>query len=117
MPPYTDKKTEAKIQLAKTKIYSAIKKKYKTENKEEENINKAIKRGIQSLKKKIFLKEIVCYPTNKSGRLSVNYANIERMVPHLGETEDINQKEYDKTEKLLNTHMYAWCNIFIYFQF
>ena len=48
MPPYTEEETEAKIQLAKTKISTAIEE-YTKKSKGSENTNANIKRGIHIL--------------------------------------------------------------------
>ena len=112
MPPCAEEETEAKIQLAKTKINAAIEE-YTKKSKGSENINANIKRGIQILTEKVKRNEMICYPTDKSGRFSIdspkNY--IKSMRPHLQDAEEVNQVDYDNTEKLLNAHMSAWCLI------
>ena len=112
MPPYADEETEAKIQLAKMQINAAIEE-YAKKSKGNENIDTSIKRGLQNLAERSKRSEVVCYPTDKSGRLSIdsptNY--IESMQPHLQGMKEVTQIDYDNTEKLLNAHMSAWCTI------
>ena len=52
MPPYAEAETEAKIQLAKTKINTAIEG-YTKKSKGCENISSSVKRGIQILTEKV----------------------------------------------------------------
>ena len=112
MPPYADEETEAKIQLAKMQINAAIEE-YAKKSKGNENIDTSIKRGLQNLAERTKRSEVVCYPTDKSGRLSIetptNY--IESMRPHLQGMKEVTQIDYDNTENLLNAHMSAWCTI------
>ena len=70
MPPYADEKAEAKIQIAKMQIYAVIDR-FKIKVKGNKKI-KAVSSGIKSLKNRVKEKEIVCYPTDKSGRLSID---------------------------------------------
>ena len=57
----------------------------KVSGKTQQNLTKEQKAGLRSLRKRINNKEIVCFPTDKSGQMSVdtpeNY--IESMKPHL----------------------------------
>ena len=112
MPPFADEDTEARIQFAKTKIYAAIDKQA-TRSKGKDNVNKRLKQGLTSLQQRIKEKEIICFPTDKSGRLSVDTASIyiEGMKGHLKAVVEVDQKEYEHVEKQLNAHMHAWCNI------
>ena len=108
MPPFADEDTEARIQFAKTKIYAAIDQQA-TRSKGKDNVNKRLKQGLTSLQQRIKEKEIICFPTDKSGRLSVDTASnyIEGMKGHLKAVVEVDQKEYEHVEKQLNAHMHA----------
>ena len=69
--------------------------------------------GFKSLKERIKKKEVVCFPTDKSGRMSIytpeNYIN--SMTPHLEVTVAATAKEYVTSERFLNAHMKSWRRI------
>ena len=71
MPPYAEEETETKIQLAKTKINAAIEG-YTKKSRGCENITSSVKRGIQILTENVKRNEMICYPTDKSGRFSID---------------------------------------------
>ena len=62
---------------------------------------------------KIKSNEVICYPTDKPGRFSIDSPTncIESMKPHLQGMKEVTQIDYDNTEILLNAHMSAWCTI------
>ena len=112
MPPYADEDTEAKIDFAKSELYKIVGKYHEEEKQHHHNVDRNVKQGIASLKSRTKENSIVCYPTDKSGRMTVdNPDNYKKaMEPHLSATK-VAQSDYDKTEKLLNAHMTSWCNI------
>ena len=110
MPPYADEETEVKLNYAKSEL-CRLADKYSQE-KNENNINIDVRKGLSSLTSMINDNRIICYPTDKSGRMSVDtLENYEMSIqPHLS-TQEASEGEYLKTEKVLNAHMTAWCNI------
>ena len=67
--------------------------------------------GIKILQSRISRREIVCFPTDKSERLSIDVPDnhIESMKPHLDSTSKVDAKQYENVERTLNAHMSAWC--------
>ena len=110
--PYSDKETETKIEIAKLKINKIVDE-YSTKSKGKENLGKQERMGIKILQSRISRKEIVCFPTDKSGRLSIDVPDnyIESMKPHLDSTSKVDAKQYENVERTLNGHMSAWCRI------
>ncbi|CAI9726376.1 Hypothetical predicted protein [Octopus vulgaris] len=115
MPPYTDAALEAKFTLTKAKILSAFSN-YTQRHIQERSINKThdlntkIKKGLNILKRRIKNREIVCFPTDKSGRMSVdNIPNyISNMQPHIRDMTETTTLEYIENEKIVNAHMGMW---------
>ena len=114
MPPYADKVIESKIAYARQKINKIIEN-HENENKYKEysNLSREEKEGLNTLKKKANGNQIICYITDKSGKMSVdspeNY--LAAMQPHLQETKEVKQRNYNYVENIINSHMQAWCNI------
>ena len=112
MPPAVDEETEAKIQMAKVKL-SKVAEKHAKKSKGRENVQDTVKNGIDSLLKRTEANNVVCYPTDKSGRMSIdspeNY--IASMQPHIEDMITTDQAEYESVEKELNAHMASWCTI------
>ena len=112
MPQPHSQETESKIRYAKEKIRHIITN-YSANHKGFENIDKEIKTGIKELKKRIKEDKIVVYPTDKSGRLSVdtqdNYK--ESMKEHLVNMSETNITEYRQIESKMNALSGIWCTI------
>ena len=110
MPPLADNEMESKILYARNKLESIINNYDVTRTDFKQN---KLTKGINSLRRRQINGEIICYPTDKSGSLSIdtpiNY--IKNIQPHLEGTKETTDEEYSKTEKLLNCHMQAWCRI------
>ena len=113
MPEYADKETEAKISFCKVKMEEAIRSFTAKKQSEEENLTHAQKKGLDSLKQRRKEKEVICFPTDKSGVMSIdspeNY--VLAMEPHIQGTTKVTQQDYDNSEKLLNSHIQSWCSI------
>ena len=112
MPTYANEQIESKIAFARCQLNSLIKNHVQA-SKGMENLKPAQRLGLKRLKQRIKDKEIVCYPTDKSGRMSVdkpqNYVN--SMESHQDNTIEVTVEEYRNVEKLLNSHVDAWFRI------
>ena len=111
IPPLANDNYESKIQFARNKLKKVID---KFERKRDNNNESTeVTNGIKSLKKRLKNKEIICYPTDKSGSLNLDtYENyIENMQVHLKDMVEVTEEEYKSTEHLLNCHMQSWCRI------
>ena len=113
MPPYSDKKTEAKIDNAKYKLHTVIDN-YAAKSKGNNNPSQQERSGIKELQTRIKNKEIFCYQTDNSGRFSIDTTNNykEAMIPHTENMQKVGDIEYKEVEKSLNAHMSAWVRIF-----
>ena len=111
MPPIANDDYESKIHYTRNQLEKIVQKYVKKRDSNSENSE--ITEGIISLKERIENKEIICYPTDKSGCLSADtYENyIENMQDHLKDMIEVTEEEYRKTENLLNCHMQSWCRI------
>ena len=113
IPEYADAPTEARITLCRTEMDQVIQKHMNERKPKEKNLTRNQAIGMKSLKEKVKNKEIVCFPSDKSGVMTVdtpeNY--IESMAPHLEGTVPVTEEDYAVSEKLLNAHMQAWCRI------
>ena len=97
MPTYCDEETESKISYAREKIRKVIKDAC-TKSKGCENLDMPEKQGCDSLKERLKSSEIIVYPTDKSGRLSVDSPDnyITSMQKHIRGMEEVTQATYTK---------------------
>ena len=109
MPMYAEESTEAKIAFARLEIEKCVEEHAKL-SKGGENITQEQQRGIKELKRRCKEQEIITYPTDKSGRLSVdtkeNYIN--SMDDHLKDVQIVTIEVYEEKEKLMNAYMKCW---------
>ena len=84
MPQYAKEDLETKMDYAKTKVKTKVKEainEYVAQNDGNENIDKQTQQGIKRLRERVKAGEIIVYPTDKSGKLSVDTPlNYERAM-------------------------------------
>ena len=109
MPPYADEDTEAKIAFARKRLHSSIEDQCR-KSKGAENLSDNAKKGLKQIKKRLKDKEVVCFPTDKSGRMSIdnprNYS--KSMLKHFYGMPKTNLENYYEVERVLNAHMRSW---------
>ena len=110
VPQYADEITEAKMTLCKSEIGEIIKDYEKDPKARNKNLNQSQAAGLRSLKSKIKNKDIVCFPTDKSGVMTAEHY-VASMAPHLEGTIPVTEEDYAESEKLLNAHMQVWSRI------
>lgn len=78
------------------------------------NVDQEVRDGIRSLQQRSKAGEIVCFPTDKSGKLSVDSVSnyIESMATHHEDMAASSLSEYQNIETNLNAHITAWGNVF-----
>ena len=108
-----DPATEAKLTLCREKLNKVLEEHKKKQTKPESNLTKQQKQGLNKLKRRVKNGEIVCFQTDKSGSMSVDNPDnyVDSMQPDLEGTIPSMEEEYEKTEKLINSHMVNWCRI------
>ena len=95
MPPYADEDTEAKIAFARKRLHSSIEDQCR-KSKGAENLSDNAKKGLKQIKKRLKDKQVVCFPTDKSGRMSIdnpmNYS--KSMLKHFDGMSKTNLENY-----------------------
>ena len=113
MPEYASTETEARISFCAAKMGEMIEEWDKEKKTGKENLSEQQKEGLEKLTDRRKKKEIVCFPTDKSGVMTVdspeNY--VLSMQAHIQDTARATQDDYETAEKLINSHMQCWCNI------
>ena len=114
IPECAEEEEEARLTLCRAEMNRVMQRYADEESKtKNSNLTKSQALGVKSLKERIKSKEVICFPTDKSGAMSIdtpeNYR--ESMKPHLEGTIPATQEEYEKSEKLLNAHMQSWSRI------
>jgi hypothetical protein len=95
--------------MAKVKLSKVVDTYVKT-SRGKENMPNTEKDGLDLLIRRTGDTEVVCYTTDKSGRMAIDSPDnyIASMPPHITDMITTDQADYDNVEKDLNEHMSAW---------
>ncbi|CAI9725075.1 Hypothetical predicted protein [Octopus vulgaris] len=113
IPRRTNDHMEAQFTIARTKLRQILGlyiKRQRQNKTDAQQLGIKPACGLQKLIQRTRNGEVICLPTDKSGRMSIdslpNY--IQAMQPHIANTKVTTVQAHEEREKVLNAHMMMW---------
>ncbi|CAI9734365.1 Hypothetical predicted protein [Octopus vulgaris] len=113
IPRRTNDHMEAQFTIARTKLRQILGlyiKRQRQNKTDAQQLGIKPACGLQKLIQRTRNGEVICLPTDKSGRMSIdslpNY--IQAMQPHIANTNVTTVQAHEEREKVLNAHMMMW---------